>query len=164
MTKTAQNTEKPEKKELNYKQQAFVDEYPKDNNGKQAAIRAGYSAHTAEVKASQLLRLVKVKQAIDAKRQASSAKAGITADWIESKTRHEAETASLATDRLRALDMLGRHLPAYYKQDTEQPPEQARKLNELEQAEARRLASLRIAELRRGSGQAGDVKPAAEGA
>lgn len=46
----------------------FVDEYIIDFNGKQAAIRAGYSAHTAEVKASQLLSQVKVQELI-AKRQ-----------------------------------------------------------------------------------------------
>ena len=51
-------TERP----LTNKQLAFCREYVKDSNGKQAAIRAGYSAKTAEVKASQLLRLVKIKQ------------------------------------------------------------------------------------------------------
>lgn len=48
--------------ELSPKQELFCREYIKDLNGKQAAIRAGYSAATAEVKASQLLSLVKVKQ------------------------------------------------------------------------------------------------------
>ena len=41
--------------ELNPKQQRFVDEYLIDLNGKQAAIRAGYSEKTAEVQASRLL-------------------------------------------------------------------------------------------------------------
>ncbi len=49
---------------LTPKQALFVAEYLVDQNGKQAAIRAGYSAKTAEVKASQLLRLVKVKSAV----------------------------------------------------------------------------------------------------
>lgn len=48
----------------------FVDEYLIDFNGKQAAIRAGYSPRTAEVQASQLLRTVKVQQYI-ADRQAN---------------------------------------------------------------------------------------------
>ena len=37
------------------KQRTFCDEYLIDMNGKQAAIRAGYSAKSAEVQASQLL-------------------------------------------------------------------------------------------------------------
>lgn len=49
---------------LNAKQQAFSSEYAVDNNGKQAAIRAGYSPHTAEVQASQLLSKLKVQDAV----------------------------------------------------------------------------------------------------
>jgi len=48
----------------NAKIQRFIHEYPKDLNGKQAAIRAGYSPKTAEVQASQLLRQLKVKRAV----------------------------------------------------------------------------------------------------
>ena len=51
----------------------FVDEYIIDFNGKQAAIRAGYSPKTAEAQASRLLSTVKVQQQI-AKRQADSLK------------------------------------------------------------------------------------------
>jgi phage terminase small subunit len=51
-------------KELNPKQAAFCREYIKDCNGKQAVIRAGYSAKNAEVKAAQLLRIVNVKKEI----------------------------------------------------------------------------------------------------
>lgn len=50
---------------LNPKQKLFVAEYLKDKNGKQAAIRAGYSPKTAEVQASRLLSVVKVKAAVD---------------------------------------------------------------------------------------------------
>ena len=45
-------------------QQLFIMEYVVDLNGKQAAIRAGYSAKTAEVQASRLLSHVKVQAAI----------------------------------------------------------------------------------------------------
>ena len=47
--------------ELNDKQRRFVDEYIKDLNGKQSAIRAGYSERTAESQASRLLSNAKVK-------------------------------------------------------------------------------------------------------
>lgn len=49
---------------LNDKQRRFVDEYLKDLNATQAAIRAGYSKKTAEQTASRLLSFVKVKEAI----------------------------------------------------------------------------------------------------
>lgn len=53
---------------LTPKQMRFVDEWLIDFNGKQAAIRAGYSAKTAEVTAAKLLRNAKVKAEI-ARRQ-----------------------------------------------------------------------------------------------
>jgi phage terminase small subunit len=49
---------------LNPKQAAFCREYVRDCNGKQAAIRAGYAPKTAEVRAVQLLRILKVKDEI----------------------------------------------------------------------------------------------------
>jgi phage terminase small subunit len=45
---------------LTARQKLFALEYPIDLNGTQAAIRAGYSARTAEAAASRLLRNVKV--------------------------------------------------------------------------------------------------------
>lgn len=47
----------------------FVDEYLIDFNGKQAAIRAGYSPRTAEMQASRLLSGVKVQEAIAQRQQ-----------------------------------------------------------------------------------------------
>ena len=47
------------------KQARFAQEYIIDSNGKQAAIRAGYSPKTAEVQASQLLSKLKVQAEIN---------------------------------------------------------------------------------------------------
>lgn len=52
------------KQTLTPKQQRFVDEYLIDLNATQAAIRAGYSEKTAEQGAAQLLRNIKVLNAI----------------------------------------------------------------------------------------------------
>ena len=57
---------------LTPRQQAFVAEYLKDLNGRQAALRAGYAAAGAEVQASRLLRTRNVAAAI-AKGQAERA-------------------------------------------------------------------------------------------
>lgn len=46
---------------LTVKQQLFADEYLKDLNGKQAAIRAGYSEHTAKAIANKLLTVADLK-------------------------------------------------------------------------------------------------------
>jgi single-stranded DNA-binding protein len=56
---------KKPKKITAFRQLLFVHEYLKDLNGKQAAIRAGYSPKTAESQASRLLRNVKVQNLIN---------------------------------------------------------------------------------------------------
>lgn len=54
---------------MNARQSLFVEEYLKDLNATQAAIRAGYSAKTAESQGSRLLTNVKIKKAIKALRE-----------------------------------------------------------------------------------------------
>ncbi|MCP3671930.1 MAG: terminase small subunit, partial [Gammaproteobacteria bacterium] len=46
------------------RQERFVSEYMVDLNGQQAAIRAGYSSHTAKVQASRLLSHVNVQKLV----------------------------------------------------------------------------------------------------
>lgn len=64
------------------KQQRFVEEYLIDLNATQAAIRAGYSAKTAEAQASRLLSNVKVSAAITRAQSARSERTEITADMV----------------------------------------------------------------------------------
>ena len=54
------------KRPLNAKQEAFVREYLRDGNATQAAIRAGYSKHTAEQQGPRLLGNVGVARAFKA--------------------------------------------------------------------------------------------------
>jgi phage terminase small subunit len=79
------------------KQERFVEEYLVDLNATQAAIRAGYSAKTAEQQGSRLLSNVQVSKAVQAKRAALSEKTGIT---IERTAR---ELAALAFANVKAL-------------------------------------------------------------
>lgn len=67
---------------LNDKQQRFVDEYLKDLNATQAAIRAGYSAKTAYAIAEKLLRKVEIQQAVQDAKQARSKRTEITQDRV----------------------------------------------------------------------------------
>lgn len=59
------NTFSEDLKPLNPKQELFCNEYLKDRNGTQAAIRAGYSPDTAQEQASRLLSNVIVKARIN---------------------------------------------------------------------------------------------------
>lgn len=70
--------------DLNEKQRRFVDEYLIDMNGKQAAIRAGYSTATAEVQASRLLSQDKVKAALETARTKLAKRTEIDQDYVVS--------------------------------------------------------------------------------
>jgi phage terminase small subunit len=67
---------------LTAKQEQFVAEYLIDLNATQAAIRAGYSAKTAEQQAYQLLQKTSVGEAIAAAQQKRADRTGITQDRV----------------------------------------------------------------------------------
>ena len=67
---------------LTPKQDLFVMEYVVDLNGKQAAIRAGYSARTAEVQASRLLSHVKVQEAVQRAQESLLARVAVTQEDV----------------------------------------------------------------------------------
>ena len=67
---------------LTPKQQRFVAEYLIDLNGKQAAIRAGYTVRRAEVTASELLANRKVSEALTKAMQAREKRTEITQDRV----------------------------------------------------------------------------------
>lgn len=68
--------------ELTPKQQRFIDEYMIDLNGTQAAIRAGYSQHTANEQASGLLAKVSIRTEVDRRIAARAAEKKLTADLV----------------------------------------------------------------------------------
>ena len=67
---------------LTPKQMRFVDEWLIDFNGKQAAIRAGYSAKTAEATAARLLRNVKVQAEISRRQKDLQRRTEISQDRV----------------------------------------------------------------------------------
>ncbi len=67
---------------LTLKQLRFVEEYMIDLNGTQAAIRAGYSAKTANEQAAQLLAKLSIQAAISEEREKQQARTEITADRV----------------------------------------------------------------------------------
>jgi phage terminase small subunit len=116
---------------LTEKQQRFVEEYLIDLNATQAAIRAGYSAKTAEVQASRLLRNVKVAAAIQSGIDARSVRTQLTQDWVLERLKENVERSMQAeavkdkfgnetgeyvyqgTVANGALQLIGRHLAMF---------------------------------------------------
>jgi phage terminase small subunit len=72
----------PDERPLSPKQARFVEEYLVDMNGRQAAIRAGYSAKTAQVAASQMLTIHKIQSALAEAMAARSQRTGIAVDRV----------------------------------------------------------------------------------
>lgn len=86
---------------LTPKQQRFVDEYLIDLNATQAAIRAGYSAKTADSQASRLLRNVKVSRAIGEAKTTRSERTKLDQDWVLNGLREVAERCMTAVPVMR---------------------------------------------------------------
>lgn len=68
--------------DLSPKRRRFVEEYPKDLNATQAAIRAGYSAKTARQQASQLLSKLNIQEAIAELVEERSQRCKVSADQV----------------------------------------------------------------------------------
>ncbi|WP_329845716.1 terminase small subunit [Stenotrophomonas sepilia] len=67
---------------LTPKQQRFVQEYLKDQNGTRAAIRTGYSERTAKQQGSRLLTDPRIQAAVKAGQQKVAKKAEVTVDSL----------------------------------------------------------------------------------
>jgi phage terminase small subunit len=137
-------------KKLSPKQHKFCEEYLIDLNATQAYIRAGYSPKGAEASASTLLRNTKVQEQISLNRERHSENTGITVKRIldeiatvafNDKSELVAEAmkeedpeqrkALLAmalnstkdADKLKALDMLGKHTGIYEEDNKQSKPD-----------------------------------------
>lgn len=125
---------------LTPKQEKFVDEYLVDLNAKQAAIRAGYSAKTAEVQGSKLLRNPKVAEEVTRRRTQIKERLEINQEWVVARLVDNVERAMQAQpvkDREGnvtgdyvyqgavangALGLLGRFLGMFGPKGTEDDP------------------------------------------
>jgi len=85
----AKEPKKP--RDLTPKEAAFVREYLIDLNATQAAIRAGYSAKSANVQAVEIMARPLVKAAIDAAKVERSEETKIDAAWVLKRLAVEAE-------------------------------------------------------------------------
>lgn len=93
----------------------FVDEYVIDFNGTKSIERAGYAkGDSAKVEAVRVLRRPRVQEMIRAKLTEMGKRCALSAEWVESRLMAEAQTATKATDRIKALIALGKRLPGFY--------------------------------------------------
>lgn len=101
---------------LTIKERRFVEEYPVDWNGTQAAIRAGYSPKSAKDTAYELIRKPKIVDALTALMAKQSERTEISRKWVLAKlvdvhTKAEGMEGLGALDRrLKALELIGRHV------------------------------------------------------
>ena len=116
--------------ELTKKQEHFVVEYLRDHNGKQAAIRAGYSPKTAEVTASRLVRNVKVRAELEARQAKVAERAEITAEWVlrglqKNALEHEGSASTQAYGVIaKCIGMFDRPPPPVQSIEQNQTPQQ----------------------------------------
>lgn len=98
------------------KQARFVQEYLLDLNATQAAIRAGYSAATAESQGSRLLSNAKVSAAVQEALDERAERAELKADKVINDIRRIAKNAEKAGElgvALKGHELLGKHLKLF---------------------------------------------------
>ena len=124
--------------ELTRKQQRFVDEYLIDLNATRAAIRAGYSAHTANRTASVLLSTADIREIVAERQRERAQRTEVTQDQVIHalaaiafcRIPSEASDACVSgvgrvrvSDKIRALELLARHLGMFKEAKPAQLPQ-----------------------------------------
>jgi phage terminase small subunit len=98
---------------MNKRQSKFVTGFIKTGNATESAMRAGYSSKTAYSIGQRLLKNVEIIREIDMHREAISKKADLTVSQVVREIWQLARQAQSETNRLRAYDMLMKHLGGY---------------------------------------------------
>jgi len=147
--------------ELTAKQKTFIEELPKSQwNGTKAALAAGYSPKGAAVMAHRLLKNPRIAQELEKRRAQIVEKTDVEVGEIVAALRLIAFGDRVTnSDRLRALDLLGRYKAMFTDRTEITTPQQQRELSERERAECLALAAIRLGACLEGPG--GDEVPAA---
>ena len=98
---------------MNERQSNFLSEYLKTGNASESAIRAGYSKKTAYSIGQRLLKNVEIQKEIDRHRDNISKEAELTVSEVVKEIRALALKAESESNRLKAYDMLMKHLGGY---------------------------------------------------
>ena len=100
---------------LTDKQKKFCNEYLIDLNATQAAIRAGYSKNSAKEIGYEHLTKLHIKKYIKSKQDKLKEKTEITLENIVRSIYEDALNGEHENNRLKAKDMLMKHLGGYEK-------------------------------------------------
>ncbi len=107
---------------LTKKQERFCEEYLIDLNATQAYVRAGYSGsnNTARVESSKLLTKPNIQKRIAELQEKQSQRTNISADNVISELQKIAftETEISGREKLKALELLGKHFGMFDKSDS----------------------------------------------
>jgi phage terminase small subunit len=99
------------------KQERFIAEYLVDFNGRQAAIRAGYSKKGAAQHAARLLTSIPIRSAIESRRQTALEAIGLTTERVLKEVTDialaEISEPVKTSEKLKALEMAGKHLGTF---------------------------------------------------
>lgn len=101
---------------LTTKQDRFCEEYLKDSNAAQAAIRAGYSVNSAAAIGCQNLIKVNIKAEIETKRAELSKRIGVTIAGQQAehaRLARKAEEKGDLTTATRNIELIGKTIAAY---------------------------------------------------
>lgn len=102
---------KAQPKKLTPKRERFCREYSVDYNGTQAAIRSGYSKHSAKEIASELLTIPNVKARIEALQAKVAEKLNITTEYLTNElieNHNLARKSKKLNDSNRAIELIGK--------------------------------------------------------
>ena len=100
---------------LTSKQRKFCDEYLIDLNATQAALRAGYSKNTATVIGYENLTKPYIMEYIKEKQDEIAHRNDVTVDFVINGIRDIAIEGEHENNRLKAYDLLGKHLGVFEK-------------------------------------------------
>lgn len=108
------------------RQQRFVDEYLVDLNATQAAIRAGYSTHTANEQGARLLANASIAAAVQAAQKARGERLRITQDDVLRGLQREAMLSGKGAShaaRVSAWGLIGKHLGMFTERTQQVGPD-----------------------------------------
>jgi phage terminase small subunit len=105
--------EKGKGSKLGSMQERFIDEYLVDLNGAAAVRRAGYKTTNPNRIATRLLNHPLVQRELDTRQSKTREKLALSAEYVISKLIDITEMTAKDADKLRALELLGRHLGLY---------------------------------------------------
>ena len=98
---------------MNHRNKIFVEEYIKSGNATESAKKSGYSEKTAYSQGQRLLKNVEIHQAITKHQEEISKASDVSLSQIVKEIRQIGLTGKNDYIRLKALDMLMKHLGGY---------------------------------------------------